>query len=229
MKEAMKERISALADGELSEFEVRRVLEEIENDPELREFWKRIQLIKLGFGDQPLGFLSSDISSRVARELGQSITERSKESSYILNGKLALVACLSVVLSGTYFYTASSSSIQYPDLFAQEASNKINEAINSPEAISLLDNAVQGMNAKLQSIDSGDRGQFYADYRIPSNGKTFKVSLSPLDSKMSSNRLESSRVSYLRTKNGIFLVSVSGNISDETKNQILKNVNLKDK
>ena len=34
MSENIKERISALADGELSEFEVRRVLEEIKNNPE---------------------------------------------------------------------------------------------------------------------------------------------------------------------------------------------------
>ena len=36
MNEAIKERISALVDGELSEFEARRVLDEVEYKPELR-------------------------------------------------------------------------------------------------------------------------------------------------------------------------------------------------
>ena len=62
MSENIKERISALADGELSEFEVRRVLEEIKNNPDLREYWKQIQIIKSGLNDQPLGFSSLDIS-----------------------------------------------------------------------------------------------------------------------------------------------------------------------
>ena len=39
MNKAIKERISALLDGELSDFEVRRVLDEIEANAELREYW----------------------------------------------------------------------------------------------------------------------------------------------------------------------------------------------
>ena len=35
----MKEKISALADGELSEFEVRRILDEISANPDYRDFW----------------------------------------------------------------------------------------------------------------------------------------------------------------------------------------------
>ena len=38
----MKEKISALADGELSDFETRRILSEISSNPEYREFWKNI-------------------------------------------------------------------------------------------------------------------------------------------------------------------------------------------
>ena len=42
MNEGIKERISALVDGELSEFETRRVLEEIETNLELKDYWKKI-------------------------------------------------------------------------------------------------------------------------------------------------------------------------------------------
>ena len=52
MNEGIKERISALVDGELSEFEVRRVLEEIESDPKLKEYWSKLQVSR----DCPLIF-----------------------------------------------------------------------------------------------------------------------------------------------------------------------------
>ena len=42
----MKEKISALADGELSDFETRRILSEISSNPEYREFWKNIHQVK---------------------------------------------------------------------------------------------------------------------------------------------------------------------------------------
>ena len=61
------------------------------------------------------------------------------------------------------------------------------------------------------------------------NGKTFKVSFSPINSSFKSSTIDSSRVSYLRTPKGIFIVSVSGSISDEAKIKILENVKLKNK
>ena len=71
MNEAIKERISALVDGELSEFEVRRVLEEIDSDPNLRDYWSKLHLAKNGLKDQSLSFLDRDVSKRVALELGK--------------------------------------------------------------------------------------------------------------------------------------------------------------
>ena len=105
MNEGIKERISALSDGELSEFEVRRVLEEINNNPELREYWKQVQLIKSGLSDQPLGFKHSDISRKVANELGKSIEDLGEDKNNFINYRLALAACLTVILSGSYFYS----------------------------------------------------------------------------------------------------------------------------
>ena len=46
MNENIKEKISALADGELSEFEVRRVLDEIEKEPDLRNYWDLLQITR---------------------------------------------------------------------------------------------------------------------------------------------------------------------------------------
>ena len=91
MNEAIKERISALADGELSEFETRRVLEEINSNPELKDYWTRLQIIKSSFKDQSLGFLSKNISKRVASELHQQVERKEK---FIPKNKMrTYVAC----------------------------------------------------------------------------------------------------------------------------------------
>ena len=62
----MKEKISALADGELSDFETRRLLEEISSDPEYKEFWKNIQLTKLALTEEDLNLLDRDLSNKIA-------------------------------------------------------------------------------------------------------------------------------------------------------------------
>ena len=57
----MKEKISALADGELSDFETRRILSEISSDPAYREFWKNIHLGKGALLNEELELLDIDI------------------------------------------------------------------------------------------------------------------------------------------------------------------------
>jgi sigma-E factor negative regulatory protein RseA len=46
MSEQLKESLSAVMDGEADEFEIRRVLNEAENDPELRGVWERYHLVR---------------------------------------------------------------------------------------------------------------------------------------------------------------------------------------
>ena len=53
----MKEKISALADGELSDFETRRILSEISSNPEYREFWKNIHQGKEALKNEESEFL----------------------------------------------------------------------------------------------------------------------------------------------------------------------------
>ena len=69
MNENIKEKISALADGELSEFEVRRVLDEIEKEPDLRDYWDLLQITRRSLTNEDLGNLGIDISEGVRREL----------------------------------------------------------------------------------------------------------------------------------------------------------------
>ena len=97
MNEGIKERISALVDGELSEFEARRVLEEIETKQELRDYWNKLQITKSGLKERSLGYLDRDISKRVARELGEHAYEVS--NSKTINGfNLSMIAAASAGL-----------------------------------------------------------------------------------------------------------------------------------
>ena len=66
---SMKEKISALADGELSDFETRRILAEISSNPQHRDFWRSIQLTKLSLEESDAKFLDSDISEQLYSKL----------------------------------------------------------------------------------------------------------------------------------------------------------------
>ena len=80
-----KEKISALADGELSEFETRRILNEIGHNPAYREFWRNIHLVKDLF-DESEDFLherdiSKDLRSRLRTNLSE---ETNKDEKWFL-------------------------------------------------------------------------------------------------------------------------------------------------
>ena len=83
----MKEKISALADGELSDFETRRVLNEISSNPEYREFWRSIQLTKLALEEEDSEIIGRDLSQEIYNKLNKSNPEEQLEepkSKYLL-------------------------------------------------------------------------------------------------------------------------------------------------
>ena len=228
MNEGIKERISALVDGELSEFEARRVLEEIEAKPELKDYWNKLQITKSGLKKTSLGYLDRDISERVARELGEHAYEPSN-SLTIDRFNLSMVAAASaglVLVLSIGVFNSAENPLSTEELFASQASKKIEQAIASPQAMEVLDKALTGMNVTLEDLNSGKKGQVYANYRLPSNGKTFRVSLSPASIGMPELRnTQAPKLAYLKTNSGVFIISVSGNITSEQKSQILRNAN----
>ena len=229
MTEGIKERISALIDGELSEFEVRRVLEEIELDPELKDYWSKLHISRDGIKDRSLGFLTTDISKRVAAELGKTVVDNPETKKLLSKSDFYMASSIIigiVLVATTVMVSTSEPALSPEEAFASEASKKIAQAIASPEALDVLDRSVTGMNATLEGMDTNSRGQIYANYKMPKDGKTFRVSLSLLSSSVPELRpLNSSKLTYLKTKEGVFLISVSGNISPEKKSQILRNAN----
>ena len=224
ISKGIKEKISALSDGELSDFETRRVLDEIHINPELREYWKNLQISKVAFNNDSLAFETSDISSAVSRELGKSINSPSiLQESFLVKQKnyigLAVASCLLVLVYNIQTFNSK------PNTFPELASQKISEAIASPQAMDVLNNSIIGLNAELQTLQTDPRGSLRANYLLPSTGKTFNVSLSPIDSSSGLSSKGASRIAYLRTKDGVFIISVSGNIATEKKLEILQNAN----
>jgi len=224
ISKGIKEKISALSDGELSDFETRRVLDEININPELREYWKKLQISKSALNNESLAFETSDVSFTVSRELGKSFKSPSiLQESYFMKQKnyigLAVASCLLVLVYN------SQTFISKPDTFPELASQRISEAIASPQAMEVLNNSITGLNAELQTLHSDPKGSLRANYLLPSTGKTFDVSLSPIDSSSGFSSTGASRIAYLRTENGVFVISVSGNITTEKKLEILQNAN----
>jgi len=224
ISKGIKEKISALSDGELSDFETRRVLDEININPELREYWKKLQISKAAFKNESLAFETADVSSAVSRELRKSVNSQSilresflvKQKSYI---GLALAGCLLVLVYNVQTFNSK------PNTFPELASQKISEAIASPQAMEVLNNSITGLNAELQTLQSDPKGSLRANYLLPSTGKTFNVSLSPINSSSGLSSKGASRIAYLRTRDGVFVISVSGNITAEKKLEILQNAN----
>ena len=224
MNENIKEKISALADGKLSEFEVRRVLDEIEKEPELRNYWDLLQITRRSLINEDLGNIGIDISGRVARELSGIKPHAVKNySSYpTYKSYLAATAGLALVFGINFVLTPSYTDT---DSFSDEASQTIANAIASPEALEVLNNSVTGMNAKLRDFNYVSGGGMHANYVFPQDGKKFRVSLSPVLSEYKAKQAPELRRVFIKTNKGVFVVSVSGNITDEKKSRILQNAN----
>ncbi|URQ67568.1 sigma-E factor negative regulatory protein [SAR86 cluster bacterium] len=216
----MKEKVSALADGELSDFEIRRILTEISSNPEYREFWKNIHQSKEALRKEESEFLDIDVSSRVSFELDKvqpKNTEQIKKHKYPQASYI--VASIFGFCAVIIYYLIPSSVESFSDI----ASQRIVDAIDSPQSIEVLNNSVSELGI-LQDFKSNQKGTL-ANYRVPNSNKTFKVSLYPIKEVNKIGIGEATRISYIKSKKGIYVVSVSGNISAEEKNQILQNAN----
>ena len=226
MNENIKEKISALADGELSEFEVRRVLDEIEKEPDLRDYWDLLQITRRSLINEDLGNLGIDISEGVRRELSGRKPYLIKQSHFHSTYKsyLAATAGLALVFGVNFFLTPS-----YTDTgsfsFSEEASQTIANAIASPEAMELLNNSVLGMDARLKDFNYVSDGGMHANYVIPEDGRKFRVSFSPVLSEYRARQSPKLQRVFIKTNKGVFVVSVSGNITNEKKLRILQNAN----
>ena len=217
----MKEKISALADGELSDFETRRLLEEISSNPEFREFWANIQLSKSVFSESDSSFMNIDLTKKISRQIEnvipEPVEEVTRESFFQLRYFAASIIGFCAVIAYAFFP-------QTQETFTDLASQKIVSAIDSPEAMEVLNGSVTGLEVELQDFKSDLKGTL-ANYRLPNSGETFRVSLYPIKEINKIGISEASKITYIKARDGIYVISVSGNLSADKKNQVLKQAN----
>ena len=214
----MKEKISALADGELSDFETRRLLDEISSNPEYREFWANIHLSKSVLNESDTSFMNVDLTQEISRELENLVPEPVEQESDVTFFQARYFAA-SII--GFFAVIAYSFFPQTNETFSDLASQKIVSAIESPEAMKVLNGSVSGLEVELQDFRSDFRGTL-ANYRLPQSGETFKLSLYPIKEINKIGISEASKITYIKAKDGIYVISVSGNLSDDKKNQVLQ-------
>lgn len=217
----MKEKLSALADGELNDFETRRLLDEISSNPEYREFWTNIQLSKSVFEEQDNSFAHVDLTKEISKQLVKEIPEPTEKASKYGLFQARYFAASLIGFCAVIVYSLIPQS---PETFSDLASQKIVNAIESPEAMEVLNGSVSDLQVVLQDFKSDTQGTL-ANYRVPNSGETFRVSLYPIKEINKIGIPEASKITYLKAKDGIYVVSVSGNLSTDKKNQILKKAN----
>lgn len=95
--EGARESLSALMDGEASEFEVRRLLDSLDEDPELRARWRRYQLARAALRRE-LPPRAVDLSQRVRDALeGAPAPRRTWGVSLAALGRAAVAASVAAV------------------------------------------------------------------------------------------------------------------------------------
>ena len=195
----MKEKISALADGELSDFETRRILSEISSNPEYREFWKNIHQGKEALKNEESEFLDIDISNKVSYGLDMLQTNFPEQIKKLKHSHASYIAASIFGFCAVIIYSLTPPSVES---FSDTASQRIVDAIESPQAIEVLNNSVSGLGI-LQDYKSNQKGAL-ANYRVPNSNKTFKVSLYPIKEVNKIGAGEATRISYIKSKNGIY-------------------------
>ena len=218
----MREKISALADGELSEFETRRILNEIKHNPAYREFWRNIHLVRDIFDESEDFLHERDISKNLRSRLRMDLSEETIEDEKWFSKKYSYL----IVSLASFFAVVSFSFFSLEEVtFAETASKKIDTAINSPEAMDVLNKSVSDLNVVLQNVVTNNRGTL-ANYKMINSGETFKLSLYPLKEINKIGIREATKISYIKRNGKVYVVSVSGNLSAEKKNLILQKANL---
>lgn len=226
----IKERISALMDGEVSEFEARRVLKEIDQNPSLREYWINLQLSSTVLRGESLSHQNRDVSTRVATSLLQP-NLREKDLFNLVQEKYRIPKYTTAFAAGFLLMTVSAYSLK--DIFVSSpnfsdvTSLQIENMVSSSEALDVLKKATLGLDIEMEEFKSGQEGQIYANYKSKVSGRPFMVSLSPI-SAVSNQALNSDLLKVavvIKTKKGIFLLDVKGDVSQQEKSIILHNAN----
>jgi sigma-E factor negative regulatory protein RseA len=136
MRTDMKESLSALLDGETSDWETRRVLDEIERDPQLREAWHQYHRAAAGLGG--LAVSGSDISARIAAAISDEVPHRAAHQWLKPISQVAVAASVAAVSLFTVQQFSQQTSSPATGQFADLALDSVRyEQVVVPEGFEL--------------------------------------------------------------------------------------------
>lgn len=163
-----RETLSALLDGELNEFELRRLLRQVEKQPELLDTWQRLSLGRSALQGEPFRRASADFSERVAQAVSEQAPLKSAGSVWLQSaGKLAVAASVTAAVFLGMQYTlmdrgevrigaevadsAEERGFQTTAQVDADAQRRLNEYIQSVSIPARSDSQVLDFNSLLSS------------------------------------------------------------------------------
>lgn len=175
MEDSIEHRLSALLDGETSEFETRRLIEEINRSPEIKNLWIRMNKTK-SLLTADIDFSPRNISSTVIEELDSSSIKQIKFSKEEKSKQLKYYGfAFGVLLSlGLVFQPLM---IQEKEPFKQTsvipAVSIGNTPVSSNESyLEEIGNNLKGSLKKIEFIEDGD---IIANYVENDSKRSFKL------------------------------------------------------
>ncbi len=142
MKETDQELVSRILDEDISEFETRRILKKIQQDPKLHSTYQRYNLIGYAMRKQLPTRLNPDFSKEVMHKLAPNPESGSgRTSAGLRNFKIplsmsavALAAALSFMVLQDYIPLDSSSSVAPVKIAENTSGDKADDFATSPKA-----------------------------------------------------------------------------------------------
>ena len=175
MEDSIEHRLSALLDGETSEFETRRLIEEINRRPEIKNLWIRMNKTKSLLAAE-IDFSPRNISSTVIEELDSSSIKQIKFSKDEKSKQLKYY--------GFAFGVLLSLGLVFQPLMIQEkksfkstsvipALSIGNTPVSSNESyLEEIGNNLKGSLKKIEFIEDGD---IIANYVENDSNRSFKL------------------------------------------------------
>ncbi len=175
MEDSIEHRLSALLDGETSEFETRRLIEEINRSPEIKNLWIRMNKTKSLLLAE-IDFSPRNISSKVMEELDFSSNKQIKFSKDKKSKQLKYY--------GFAFGVLLSLGLVFQPLMIQEkesfkptsvipALSIGNTPVSSNESyLEEIGNNLKGSLKKIEFIEDGD---IIANYVENDSNRSFKL------------------------------------------------------
>ncbi len=175
MEDSIEHRLSALLDGETSEFETRRLIEEINRSPEIKNLWIRMNKTK-SLVTAEIDFSPRNISSTVIEELDSSSIKQKKFSKDEKSKQLkyygfAFGVLLSLGLVLQPFMIQEKESFKSTTVIP--ALSIGNTPVSSNESyLEEIGNNLKGSLKRIEFIEDGD---IIANYVENDSNRSFKL------------------------------------------------------